>query len=76
NRRSKDGIELGKKTNQEFVQIPTARLKNRIEQLCEQYGIQFVETEEIYTSKLVLLTMTLCLYSAPSRKGRCRVEIE
>jgi IS605 OrfB family transposase len=55
NRRNKDGIELGKKTNQEFVQIPTARLKNRIEQLCEQYGIQFVETEESYTSKASFL---------------------
>ncbi|MEQ9494240.1 MAG: hypothetical protein RJP96_11560, partial [Algiphilus sp.] len=51
NRRNKDGIKLGKKTNQEFVQIPIARLKNRIEQLCEPYGIQFVETEESYTSK-------------------------
>jgi putative transposase len=42
---------MGKKTNQKFVQIPTARLKKRIEQLCEQYGIKFVETEESCTSK-------------------------
>ncbi|MEQ8999125.1 MAG: transposase [Coleofasciculus sp. B1-GNL1-01] len=55
NRHNKDGIELGKKTNQEFVQIPTARLKNRIEQLCKHYGIQFVETEESYTSKASFL---------------------
>jgi transposase len=33
------------------VQIPTAQLKDRIAQLCEQYGIRFVETEESYTSK-------------------------
>jgi transposase len=33
------------------VQIPTAKLKDRIAQLCEQYAIQFVETEESYTSK-------------------------
>jgi transposase len=33
------------------VQIPTARLKNRIKQLCEDSGIQFTETEESYTSK-------------------------
>lgn len=39
------------KTNQKFVQIPTARLKDRIAQLCEYYGIKFVETEESYTSK-------------------------
>lgn len=44
-------INLGRKTNQKFVQIPTPRLKNRIAQLCEHYGIQFVETEESYTSK-------------------------
>ncbi len=51
NSRQKDSINIGKKNNQEFVQIPTARLKNRIAQLCEQYGIQFIETEESYTSK-------------------------
>jgi IS605 OrfB family transposase len=51
NQRNKDEINLGKKNNQEIVQIATARLKQRIEQLCEQYGIEFVETEESYTSK-------------------------
>lgn len=34
----KDGADLGKKNNQKFVQIPTAKLKNRIEQLCEEYS--------------------------------------
>ncbi len=47
----KDGAGMGSKTNQKFVQIPTAKLKTRIAQLCEQYGIRFVETEESYTSK-------------------------
>jgi putative transposase len=51
NKGMKEGANMGKKTNQKFVQIPTARLKKRIEQLCEQYGIKFVETEESYTSK-------------------------
>ncbi|MCI3281895.1 RNA-guided endonuclease TnpB family protein, partial [Synechococcus sp. PCC 6717] len=51
NPRQKDGSNLGKKTNQKFVQIPTARLKERIAQLAEQYGIEFVETEESYTSQ-------------------------
>ena len=41
---------MGKKNNQSFVQIPTARLKDRIKQLCDFYGIQFVETEEANTS--------------------------
>ncbi len=47
----KNGLNLGAKTNQNFVQIPTGRLKIRIAQLCEQYGIRFLETEESYTSK-------------------------
>lgn len=51
NKGQKDGVDMGKKNNQKFVQIPTGRLKDRIAQLCEQYGIQFVETEESYTSK-------------------------
>jgi putative transposase len=51
NQGQKDSIDLGSKTNQKFVPIPTARLKKRIEQLCEQYGIEFIETEESYTSK-------------------------
>lgn len=50
NQRQKDGLSMGAKTNQKFVQIPTGRLKDRIAQLCKQYGIQFIETEESYTS--------------------------
>jgi putative transposase len=55
NQGQKDGVNMGKKNNQKFVQIPTARLKDRISQLCEQYGIQFIETEESYTSKASFL---------------------
>jgi len=55
NQRQKDSADLGKKNNQKFVQIPTAKLKGRIAQLCEQYGIVFVETEESYTSKTSFL---------------------
>ncbi len=51
NKGQRQEINLGTKTNQKFVQIPTARLKTRIAQLSEQYGIRFVETEESYTSK-------------------------
>jgi IS605 OrfB family transposase len=43
-------VTLGN-TTQSFVQIPTAKLKERVKQLCEYYGIKFVETEESYTSK-------------------------
>ena len=55
NERQKDSADLGKKNNQKFVQIPTAKLKGRIAQLCEQSGIVFVETEESYTSKTSFL---------------------
>lgn len=51
NKDQKDGANMGAKTNQKFVQIPTAKLKDRIAQLCEQYGLKFVETEESYTSQ-------------------------
>lgn len=51
NKGMKDSANMGKKTNQKFVSVPTAKLKDRIKQLCEQYGIQFEETEESYTSK-------------------------
>ncbi|MCV3214929.1 IS200/IS605 family accessory protein TnpB-related protein [Plectonema radiosum NIES-515] len=50
NKGQKDSANMGAKTNQKFVQIPTGRLKDRIAQLCEQYGIRFVETEESYSS--------------------------
>jgi IS605 OrfB family transposase len=51
NKENKKKINIGKQNNQNFVLIPTARLKNRIKQLCDEYGIEFVETEESYTSK-------------------------
>lgn len=47
----KDGINIGRKNNQNFVQIPHGKLKNRLKMLCEQYGIRFHEQEESYTSK-------------------------
>ena len=51
NKGQKDSINLGSKNNQKFVQIPTARLKDRVAQLCKQYRIDFIETEESYTSQ-------------------------
>ena len=51
NQGQKDSANMGKRNNQTFVQIPTARLKQRISQLCDLYGIQLIETEESYTSK-------------------------
>jgi putative transposase len=59
NKGQKDSTNMGSKTNQKFVQIPTGRLKSRIKQLCGQYGIQFVETEESYSSKSSFLNSDL-----------------
>ncbi len=55
NKGQKKGINIGAKNNQKFVQIPTAKLKERIKQLCQQYGIEFIETEESYTSQASFL---------------------
>ena len=51
NKGQKQSSNMGKKNNQKFVQIPTAKLKNRIEQLCDLHGIRYLETEESYSSK-------------------------
>ena len=55
NQGQKQGANLGKKNNQKFVSVPTAKLKNSIAQLCQKYGIRFIETEESYSSKASFL---------------------
>ncbi len=55
NQGQKDGANMGKHNNQGFVQIPTGRLKERIQQLALEVGIQLVETEESYTSQASFL---------------------
>jgi IS605 OrfB family transposase len=57
NKGQRQQINLGSKTNQKFVQIPTARVKERVAQLCEQYGLRFIETEESYTSSSSFLDL-------------------
>jgi IS605 OrfB family transposase len=42
---------MGRVNNQKFVQMPLAKLRDRIKQLGEKHGINFVQTEESYTSK-------------------------
>ena len=51
NKGQKNESNMGKKNNQKFVPIPTAKLKDRIQELSTQYGIRFIETEESYTSQ-------------------------
>jgi IS605 OrfB family transposase len=47
----KNNSKMSKKVNQEFVTIPNAAIKDRIEQLANLYGIVFITQEESYTSK-------------------------
>lgn len=47
----KNGSDMGRKSNQQFVQMPLAKLKERVKQLCEVCGIRYVETEEANTSR-------------------------
>ena len=42
---------MGKKNNQNFVNIPYGQLRSKLEYLCELNGIIFVKQEESYTSK-------------------------
>ncbi|KAB8315474.1 IS200/IS605 family element transposase accessory protein TnpB [Tolypothrix campylonemoides VB511288] len=51
----KQNSNLATKTNQRFMQLLTARLKNHIKQLCEYYGMQLVEIEEAYISQASFL---------------------
>ena len=44
-------INLGKRNNQNFVNVPIANIKLKLEYLCNYYGINFVKQEESYTSK-------------------------
>ena len=45
-------INLGKKTNQKFVEIPFSRLIDKISYKCKLVGISFQTHEESYTSKV------------------------
>lgn len=47
----KRDINIGKRNNQNFVQIPHRALRNKLSYLCLLHGIRFVEQEESYTSK-------------------------
>ena len=51
----KRNSNLGKITNQNFVQIPLGDLRQQLEFLCWEYGLDYVEQEESYTSKASFL---------------------
>ena len=47
----KQNSNLGKRNNQNFIQIPIFTLRSKLESLCERYGLNYIEQEESYTSK-------------------------
>ncbi len=51
----KQNINLGKKTNQKFVQIPHHNFRLKLKAMCDRYGLTYTEKEEYYTSKASFL---------------------
>jgi putative transposase len=47
----KDSINIGRANNQRFLGIPHGKLSQKLESMCERYGIQLIRQEESYTSK-------------------------
>ncbi|WP_294705663.1 transposase [uncultured Fusobacterium sp.] len=50
---------IGKKNNQNFVNIPFSKLQSKLKYLCEFYGINYVVQEESYTSKVSFFDMDI-----------------
>lgn len=53
----KQEINIGKRNNQAFVQIPHARFLQMLKYKCELVGIKLLEQEEAYTSKTSFLDL-------------------
>lgn len=51
----KQKSNLSKKNNQNFVQLPTAKLKERLKVVLSEIDVNFVEVNEAYTSKASFL---------------------
>ena len=51
----KRSVNIGRVNNQNFTQIPIGDLRNKLNYLCEQYGMDYIEVEESYTSKASFL---------------------
>ncbi len=47
----KQDANMGTRNNQNFVQIPLSTWRAKLESLCQRVGIEYIETEESYTSK-------------------------
>ena len=47
--------DMGRITNQNFVNIPYGEIRQKLQYLCELYGLEYHEQEESYTSKASFL---------------------
>ncbi len=68
----KTNINLGKKTNQKFVQIPHARFIDILTYKLEAVGIKVVVGEESYTSKASFLDWDTIPTYTPDKKEKTR----
>lgn len=68
----KQESDMGKKSNQKFVQIPFNKLISAIENKCLKEGIRFVKQEESYTSKASFLDIdTLPVWTKDDKANYC-----
>jgi len=59
---------MGRKNNQNFVNLPIGQLRDKLNYHCRRYNITFVEQEESYTSKADFLANdTIPTYSASDK---------
>jgi len=54
---AKQRVSLGKVNNQNFQYIPYGLFKQKLKAKCERYGINFIEVDEAYTSKVDALAL-------------------
>lgn len=47
----KQEVNMGKRNNQNFVQVPFRYLMSILESNCQEYGLRYLETQESHTSK-------------------------
>lgn len=57
NKGSKQNINIGKKNNQTFCNIPFHKLRRKLENKCNLHGIEYISQEESYTSKASCLDL-------------------
>lgn len=70
NKMQKQSANMGKKNNQEFVQIPFFKFCQNLEYRAERVGIAFIRQEESYTSKASFVHMDyIPTYGADDEKS-------